>query len=181
MSAPLILIGGGVRCGKSRYALERALQLGARRTFFATAQLLDPEMELRAKRHREERAARFRTVESPFELCEALARDDSDVRVVDCVTLWLSNLLLRGDAQDAILTQVERLIAVLRQCAAPAVLVTNEVGMGIVPDSELGRAFRDLSGGAHQHLAHAADEVYFGALGLLLKLKPGPLVARAPA
>lgn len=180
MSARIILVGGGVRSGKSRFALHLAEQLGSRRTYFATAQAFDDEMRERARNHQAEREGRFATVEEPWELCERLAADTSDVAVVDCVTLWLSNLLLRGDTTETILGEVERLTSVLRARAGATVLVTNEVGMGVVPETPLGRAFRDISGGAHQRLAACADEVYFGALGLLLRLKPSPLVAEVP-
>ncbi|NMO16449.1 bifunctional adenosylcobinamide kinase/adenosylcobinamide-phosphate guanylyltransferase [Pyxidicoccus fallax] len=179
MSARIILVGGGVRSGKSAFAVRLAEKLGERRTYFATAQAFDDEMRERARRHQAERAGRFVTVEEPIALCERLEADTSDVAVVDCVTLWLSNLLLRGDSPDAILSEVERLTSVLRARAGATVLVTNEVGMGVVPDTPLGRVFRDVSGGAHQRLAACADEVYFGALGLLLRLKPSPLVLEA--
>jgi adenosylcobinamide kinase / adenosylcobinamide-phosphate guanylyltransferase len=176
VSGRVILVGGGVRCGKSRFALELAQAMGTRRTFIATAEPFDDEMRERARRHREERAGRFETVEEPRRLCEVLEEDTADVAVVDCVTLWLSNLLLRGDEPEAILGEVERLVGVLRRRRGATVLVTNEVGMGLVPESPLGRTFRDVSGGAHQRRAAA---VYFGALGLLLRLKPGNLVVGA--
>ncbi|MBZ4420309.1 bifunctional adenosylcobinamide kinase/adenosylcobinamide-phosphate guanylyltransferase [Myxococcus sp. RHSTA-1-4] len=179
MSARIILVGGGVRSGKSAFALRLAEKLGAHRTYFATAQAFDDEMRERARRHQAEREGRFITVEEPVALCERLEADTSDVAVVDCVTLWLSNLLLRGDTAGAILAEVERLTSVLRARPGATVLVTNEVGMGVVPDTPLGRVFRDVSGGAHQRLAACADEVYFGALGLLLRLKPSPLVVEA--
>jgi adenosylcobinamide kinase / adenosylcobinamide-phosphate guanylyltransferase len=176
VSERIILVGGGVRCGKSRFAIELAQTVGKRRTFIATSEPFDDEMRERARRHREERSDRFDTVEEPRRLCEVLEEDTADVAVVDCVTLWLSNLLLRGDEPEAILREVDRLVGVLRRRGATTLLVTNEVGMGLVPETPLGRTFRDVSGGAHQRLAAAADEVYFGALGLLLRLKPGNLV-----
>lgn len=179
MSGRIILVGGGVRCGKSRFALELAQAMGTRRTFVATSEPFDDEMRERARRHREERTGRFETVEEPRRLCEVLEADTADVAVVDCVTLWLSNLLLRGDEPEAILGEVDRLVGVLQRRRSATILVTNEVGMGLVPESPLGRTFRDVSGGAHQRLAAAADEVYFGALGLLLRLKPGNLVVGA--
>jgi len=162
----LILIGGGVRSGKSAFALRRARALGTRRVYVATAEPLDDEMSARIGRHVRERGADFRTVE--------------DVVVIDCLTLWLSNLLLRGDAEEAILGRVGRLIETLRAKPFHAIVITNEVGMGVVPESAVGRAFRDLSGRAHQLLAARADEVYFGALGTLIRLKPAPLAAVPP-
>ena len=99
--------------------------------------------------------------------------------VIDCLTLWLTNLLLAGRDPDAMLRCVDELADVVRQKSAHVILVTNEVGLGLVPESALGRTFRDVTGLAHQRLAAAADEVYFGALGMMLRLKPGPIVSAA--
>jgi len=178
----LILIGGGVRCGKSAYAMSRARVLGTRRVFVATAEALDGEMAERIERHVRERGSDFRTVEAPRDLVEKVeAIVDADVVVIDCVTLWLTNLLLRGDLEAAILGQVDRLAAALRAKPFHALLVTNEVGLGVVPDTALGRVFRDLCGRAHQALARPADEIYFGALGTLIRLRPAPLAVLTPA
>ena len=172
----LILIGGGVRCGKSTFALALARRLGNRRMYVATAEARDDEMALRIERHIQERGADFRTIEAPLNVVEAFSGAvDVEVVVLDCLTLWLSNLLLRGDAQPAILRQVDRLIEIARSRTFHAIVVTNEVGMGIVPETPLGRAFRDICGRAHQALTARADEVYFGAMGALIRLKPGPL------
>lgn len=171
----LVLVGGGVRCGKSRFALDLALAWPGPRTFLATAEAADEEMRERAERHRLERGNAFETVEEPLDLHGALARLDAQVVVVDCITLWLSNLLLREARPADVLAAVDAVCALLVRRAHPCVLVSNEVGMGIVPETPLGRAFRDLAGAAHQRLARAADEVYFGALGLMLRLKPGPV------
>ena len=171
----LILIGGGVRCGKSTFALALARRLGKRRGYVATAQARDDEMALRIERHIQERGSDFNTVEAPINVVEAIAAVDVDVVVLDCLPLWLSNLLLRGDAQPAILRQVDRFIETARSKQFHTIVVTNEVGMGIVPETPLGRAFRDLCGRAHQAFSARADEVYFGALGTLIRLKPGPL------
>jgi adenosylcobinamide kinase/adenosylcobinamide-phosphate guanylyltransferase len=177
----LILIGGGVRSGKSAFALRRARALGPRRVFVATAEPLDDEMSARIGRHVRERGADFRTVEAPLDVVERLESErEADVVVIDCLTLWLSNLLLRGDPEEAILGRVGRLIEMLRAKPFHAVVITNEVGMGVVPESAIGRAFRDLCGRAHQPLAARADEVYFGALGTLIRLKPAPLAAVPP-
>lgn len=173
----VILVGGGVRCGKSRHALELARAEPGPRAFLATAEARDAEMAERARRHRRERGRDFETFEAPLDLRGPLSRLEASVVVVDCVTLWLSNRLLRGDSPESILAEVDALCALLSRRARTCVLVTNEVGMGVVPDTPLGRAFRDLAGAAHQRLARAADEVIFGALGLLLRLKPGPVQA----
>jgi adenosylcobinamide kinase/adenosylcobinamide-phosphate guanylyltransferase len=171
----LILIGGGVRCGKSAFALRLARRLGKRRLYIATAEGRDGEMAARIARHAAERGPDFRTLEAPTEVVDAVEQADADVAVLDCVTLWLSNLLLRGDSEERILGQVDRLVEAVRTRPFPTIAVTNEVGMGIVPEHPLGRAFRDLSGRAHQALSARADEIYFGALGTLIRLKPGPI------
>ncbi|MDB4973824.1 MAG: cobP, partial [Myxococcaceae bacterium] len=176
-SARSILIGGGVRSGKSAYALVRARELGTRRAFIATAEAFDDEMRERALRHREERGREFHTLEAPRELVEALreAARHADVVVVDCLTLWLSNLLLDGLDAAAIALRVRELCAVIAQLGVHVVVVTNEVGLGIVPDSRLGRLFRDVSGAAHQALSKQCDELYFAVMGQLLRLRPGPI------
>ena len=179
MSAPrIVLVGGGARSGKSSFALRRARELGARRLFVATAEPFDDEMRARIARHRSDRGDDFRTVEEPLALPERLAAVDigeSDVVLIDCLTLWLSNLLVRGAADDEALAAVDRLLEAAERCPAPIVLVTNEVGMGLVPDTPLGRRFRDLAGFAHQRLAARADEIYVAILGLMLRVRPAPV------
>lgn len=176
MSGKLIVIGGGVRCGKSRYALELARACGAKLGFVATAQAYDDEMEERIEKHKAEREDRFHTIDAPFELEEALSTlADYDAVVVDCLTLWLSNLLLRGDEIDTILARVEKIATTER--SHNLIIVTNEVGMGVVPESKLGRAFRDLSGLAHQRLSESAHELYFATLGTMLRVRPEPITA----
>ncbi len=181
--ARTILIGGGVRSGKSAFALSRARELGERRGFIATAEPFDDEMRERAERHRVERGGEFFTLEAPRALSEALreAAQSADVVVVDCLTLWLSNLLLEGLDRTAIRGRVDELCATLRASSAHVVLVSNEVGLGIVPESKLGRTFRDLSGEAHQTLGSQADELYFAMMGQLVRLRPGPLELVASA
>lgn len=174
--ARIVLVGGGVRSGKSRWALRRATALGARRTFVATAQALDAEMRTRITRHRAERGEAFTTREAPTELSECLASlADTDVVLVDCLTLWLANLMLAGHDEPALLARVDALVASLLRRRFHCVLVTNEVGMGIVPDSPLGRAFRDIAGLTHQRVAAVADELYLATMGTVLRLKPAPV------
>jgi adenosylcobinamide kinase/adenosylcobinamide-phosphate guanylyltransferase len=177
MRPELILVGGGVRSGKSAFALSLARRLGDRRAFVATAQPFDDEMRERIAAHRAERAGDFATVEAPLDLAGALLgiAGAPDVVVVDCLTLWLSNLLLRGDRPEAIALEVLRLADVLRAGPFHAILVTNEVGMGVVPESALGRAFRDVAGRAHQELARRSDRIFLAALGCILRLRPAPL------
>jgi len=171
----IILVGGGTRSGKSRFALDLARKLGKNRLFVATGQAKDGEMSDRIRKHQETRGPDFSTLEEPLALAETLANvNKTDVVVIDCLTLWLSNLLLRDLSLEAIEAQVHALGSVLDQRTFHAVVVTNEVGMGIVPESSLGRHFRDVAGSAHQYLSRRADEVYFAVLGTLLRLKPQP-------
>ncbi|HKU43508.1 MAG TPA: bifunctional adenosylcobinamide kinase/adenosylcobinamide-phosphate guanylyltransferase [Polyangiales bacterium] len=173
----LIVVGGGVRSGKSAFALARARELGSRRAFVATAQAFDGEMRARIERHVAERGDEFRTFEEPRALAPLLARLDAEVVVVDCLTLWLSNLLLAEPQPNLSELEgaIDALCAQLAERRQHVILVTNEVGMGVVPESALGRLFRDVSGRANQRVCAIADEIYFGALGCMLRLRPEPL------
>ena len=187
----VVLVGGGVRSGKSRFALQRAMQLGQQRVFVATAQIYDDEMQRRVTAHQAERGAQFRTVEAPLELAQTLKglaqKGGVEVVVVDCLTLWQSNLLLAATGQSKtpeepqvkaqVLAQVQELVELLPQLPFSTVLVSNEVGMGIVPESALGRWFRDIAGTTHQQVAAIATEVHMAMMGMRLRLKPGPVVA----
>jgi adenosylcobinamide kinase/adenosylcobinamide-phosphate guanylyltransferase len=166
------LVGGGVRSGKSRFAVELGLKLGARRTFVATATPSDAEMRVRIDRHKLDRGAAFETIEEPVALADVLGRLSCDVVVVDCVTHWLSNLLLRRLGHDAILDDVDRVSAALASRRFHSILVTNEVGMSIHPATELGRAFVDVVGFANQRLAAVADDLYFATMGVVMKMNP---------
>jgi adenosylcobinamide kinase/adenosylcobinamide-phosphate guanylyltransferase len=172
----LILVGGGARSGKSGFGLERARALGPRRLFIATAERSDDEMRDRIARHRVDRGGDFDTLEEPRALPEAIAAAGShDVVLVDCLTIWISNLLVDGAPQEAVLDRVGALLAALASRRAHVVLVSNEVGMGLVPETPLGRTFRDLTGQAHQRIAAVADELYLAAMGVVLRLKPAPV------
>jgi len=175
----VVLVGGGVRTGKSTFALQRARSLGRRRVFVATAQGQDAEMSRRIADHVRTRGDDFRTVEEPLELPETLlGLRDTDVVVVDCLTLWLSNLLLLDNPAVDVPGRLAALVAALQRRAFHAVLVTNEVGMGIVPETPLGRQFRDAAGAVHQRLAAIADELYLGVMGVMLRLRPEPVSVR---
>jgi adenosylcobinamide kinase/adenosylcobinamide-phosphate guanylyltransferase len=179
----LILVGGGCRSGKSAFALARTRQLGARRVFLATGQAFDDEMRARIAAHRAERGDDFETIEAPVALVDTLAglgRERVDAVLVDCLTLWLSNLMLAEHADADIRAEIDRLVATLAPRRFHVVLVTNEVGMGVVPESALGRRFRDLAGFAHQRLAAAADEIHAALLGCVLRLHPAPVSLEAP-
>ncbi len=174
----MILVGGGARSGKSRFALAYARKLGTRRWFVATAQAADTEMGERIARHRDERGDDFVTKEEPLELPHLLGADlGADVVVVDCLTLWLCNLLMQNRSMAEIEAEIDALLAVLARRRSHVLLVSNEVGLGVVPESALGRTFRDLAGRAHQQLAGQADEVYLAAMGMIIRLAPEPLRA----
>ncbi len=172
----LALIGGGVRSGKSAFALRLAERLGERRAYIATAQILDDGMAERAARHRREREGRFTTLEEPDDLAGCIASlRGFDVVVVDCLTLWLSQRLVAGEPVDATLAKVDALVEVLAARRLHAVLVTNEVGMSVHPETALGRSFQDLAGWSHQRVARACDEIYLAVLGTVLRVRPSGL------
>lgn len=173
-----IFITGGARSGKSRFAEELTRAFGATRGYLATAQPLDEEMDERIRIHRQRRGEGWATIEEPLHLSQALAAHDGlySVILVDCVTLWLSNLLLgyedlEHESAERIADDIHRLLATLRDMRTPVILVSNEVGMGIVPEHRLGRLFRDLAGQANQRLAAAAEEAWLVVSGIPLKLK----------
>jgi adenosylcobinamide kinase/adenosylcobinamide-phosphate guanylyltransferase len=176
-SPRLVLIGGGARSGKSRFAITRAQALGGRRLFVATAERSDDEMRDRIARHRADRAtAGFDTLEEPRALPEALdSARDHDVILIDCLTIWIANLLVGGATPDVVEDRIGALLQVLARRRAHVVIVSNEVGMGLVPETPLGRLFRDLTGLAHQRLSAITDELYLAAMGVLLRLRPAPV------
>ncbi len=165
----IVLIGGGARSGKSRHALKLARQYGSRLAFIATAQAGDGEMRDRIARHRQERGPEFTTFEEPLCVAARIAAEDGrfDAFVVDCLTLWLSNFIEAGPAED----EIDKLIAAAAAARSPVLLVTNETGCGIVPENALARQFRDLAGRMNQRAAEAADEVYWMVFGIPLKVK----------
>jgi adenosylcobinamide kinase/adenosylcobinamide-phosphate guanylyltransferase len=171
MTVTTLLVLGGARSGKSRYAEARVAGVSGERVYIATAQAFDDEMAERIARHRQDRGGGWRTVEAPLDLPAAIrAESGSGAAVlVDCLTLWTSNLLLADRDVEA---ATERLLVAIRAHAGSLVLVTNEVGLGIVPDNALGRRFRDAAGRINQAVAAATDEVQFIAAGLPLRLKP---------
>lgn len=178
MSAPpgrrLTLVTGGARSGKSTLALSLATP-HERVLFAATAEARDGDMAARIAAHRLERPARWGTLEAPVQLAAALRAGAGgyDLVVVDCLTMWVSNLMLAADAPDdlAILAAADDLLAAYAEGAASWVVVTNEVGLGVVPPSELGRRYRDLLGRVNQRVAAAADAVHFVVAGLTVDLK----------
>lgn len=169
-----MLVLGGCRSGKSRFAEEWVSGRYARKTFIATLERsADPEMARRIDLHRATRATDWRTVEEPVALLRVLIEQQgqADIVLIDCLTLWLSNLLLRDWADAAIETAVRELRQAVPELAAPVVMVANEVGLGLVPESPLGRRFRDLAGWTNQQLAAAASHVVLVTAGIAQPLK----------
>ena len=176
------LVLGGARSGKSAFAEQLIGDSGLARIYLATATAGDDEMRSRIAHHRERRGDGWVTVEEPMALVDALTREAIHGRavLVDCLTLWLSNLLCADVPADEILVRVDAVAQAAGARAAPTLIVTNEVGLGLVPEHPLGRAFRDVTGLAHQRLAAGADEIYAGLLGMMLRLFPAPLVSFRP-
>ncbi len=168
--AHISLVLGGARSGKSRFAEDLALKSGLSRCYLATAEAFDQEMENRISRHQEDRGLAWQTIEEPVELVQALTKHSSEntVILVDCLTLWLSNLMGRN---MEIGPAFSKLIGCLDGLEGQVIFVSNEVGQGIVPDNKMARDFRDEAGRLHQMLAEKANDVYFITAGLSQKLK----------
>jgi len=168
-----VLILGGARSGKTALGERLAMRAGDKPAYLATAEALDGEMRDRVETHQRQRHGRFATIEEPIELTGAIvtAAKGHDVILVDCLTLWITNLLgANKDVADA----VEDLVVTLAQIkTARVILISNEVGLGIVPDNAMARSFRDLAGSAHQRLAEICSDVYFVVAGLPMTLKGG--------
>jgi adenosylcobinamide kinase/adenosylcobinamide-phosphate guanylyltransferase len=173
----LTFILGGCRSGKSGLALATANAIAAdRRVFIATSIPGDDEMKARVARHCAERGAGWTTVEAPLALAEAIAENDRNgcVILVDCLTLWISNMLLETGSPAEVEPRIPLLIRTLAQISCPVVVVSNEVGAGIVPENKLARQFRDLAGTANQAVAAAADRVVWVLAGIPVTIKPTP-------
>ena len=175
----LTLVLGGARSGKSRYAERLVEDAAAAGIYCATAEPGDAEMAARIAEHRARRGRSWRTIEAPLALAETIATETAADRplLVDCLTLWLSNLMLARMPLDR---EFGRLAAALRKAAGPVVLVANEVGLGLVPETALGRDFRDAAGRLNQEIAALSDRVVFLAAGLPLVLK-GASTNHSPA
>lgn len=164
------LVLGGARSGKSRFSENLALESGLLRHYVATSQIFDEEMRARITQHREQRGEGWVTHEEPLRLSEVLRDVAGPDRIVlvDCLTLWVTNLMM---AEADVEGEGRALVESLVQLSGPVIFVSNEVGLGIVPENRMARAFRDHAGRLHQALAAAADEVFFIAAGLPLKMK----------
>lgn len=190
--AKLIFILGGARSGKSTYAEELAKQLGGDAVLYvATSEVKDEEMQQRVEKHRAARPQTWRTVEAPTKLGEEISKNlkDEKVILIDCLTLFVSNALLETTApledvfdppsadpfdpeiEDQLMGEMEALVKTYQQSSVDTIIVSNEVGLGLVPPYELGRAYRDILGRANQYLASQADEVLFLVAGIPMKIK----------
>ena len=175
----IILVTGGSRSGKSAFAQRLAEALPGPRVFVATCPVIDPEMNERIRRHQEVRSLRdWQTFEEPLELAAALERaKDHSVVLVDCLTLWVNNVMYAAGQQEATVSETEiadrcqPILQAAREQGGTVVFVTNEVGMGLVPETPLGRRFRDLAGRVNQIIAAACDEVFLVVCGQPLKIK----------
>jgi adenosyl cobinamide kinase/adenosyl cobinamide phosphate guanylyltransferase len=173
----LVLLLGGARAGKSSMALRLAKSLDTSVCFIATAQGLDEDMESRIAKHKAERPPGWLTIEEPYQIDQALQRaSDARVVIVDCLTLFVSNWLMRYEDENQC---AQYLLPITRSFLEQAqsqqqtiICVSNEVGLGIVPETRLGRTFRDLLGRVNQDFAQAADKVYLMCAGLSVQLKP---------
>jgi len=170
MTEGIVLVLGGARSGKSAYAEKLVTESGLAATYIATAEPGDEEMKARIAEHRARRGAAWRTVEAPLDLEAALSEAAGAGRavLVDCLTLWISNLMLKGEDIEA---RGKLLADVTRKASGLRVIVSNEVGLGVVPDNALGRRFRDAQGRLNQTMAEVASRVVFMAAGLPLVLK----------
>ncbi|MCB1422334.1 MAG: bifunctional adenosylcobinamide kinase/adenosylcobinamide-phosphate guanylyltransferase [Nitratireductor sp.] len=166
-----MLVLGGARSGKSRFAEELVLASGLAPFYVATGRALDDEMRERIDKHREQRGKAWETVEEPLALADAVLQTALPGRIllVDCLTLWITNLMM---AEADVLRECESLIAALDSIQAPIVFVSNETGLGIVPEDAMARQFRDLAGIVNQRMAKRCETVWLVAAGLPLKLKP---------
>ena len=173
MNKKIIFITGGVRSGKSRFAQQIAKTFPGPKAYLATAQALDREMKKRIDQHKKSRPKAWRTLEEPVRIAEVLQSegDNCGLILLDCLTLWLSNLMMAGWGERKILGAADRFLNAARKAPCSLILVSNEVGMGIVPENPAARLFRDLSGLIHQKAAREADEVYFLMGGLPWKMK----------
>jgi len=173
MSKKTVFITGGARSGKSMFAEKLGSELAGKRAYLATAQALDPEMAARIDKHRKDRGTAWDTYEEPLAVAELLKKLSGryDVVLLDCLTLWLSNVMAHSDGDGAVTPRSEDLVKAIKDFNSSCIVVSNEVGLGIVPDNPLARKFRDFAGLLNQRVAQAADEVYFTAAGIPVKIK----------
>ncbi|MEW6040194.1 MAG: bifunctional adenosylcobinamide kinase/adenosylcobinamide-phosphate guanylyltransferase [Elusimicrobiota bacterium] len=168
----ITFILGGARSGKSSFALALTKKKAGRTAFIATCRPLDEEMKRRIALHRAKRPSDWRTFEEPLQLSALVKKISPKFRVliIDCLTLFISNILLKGHSDNVIEKRVIELLKILKKLKCNSILIANEVGLGVVPESKLGRKFRDLAGRINQTVAGLADEVFFITAGIPLKI-----------
>jgi len=174
MIAKSTLIIGGCRSGKSAHALKLANQIKGRpKIFVATCIPLDKEMQQRVDYHKKERSKEWQTIEAPLNIPEVLTTHAANAKIIliDCLTLWVSNLLMENEDLEFIKEQGGELASSVQNCACPVILVANEVGLGIVPDNRIARLFRDAAGAVNQIIAAACQRVVMTMAGITVTIK----------
>ncbi len=168
-----ILVIGGCRSGKSSHALHLAEQFPGQKIFLATCMPQDKEMEQRVLRHQQQRSSAWETLEVPVFIPEAIHKNSikEHVILVDCLTLWINNLILDDDKPENIDNHIQKLTESIEKAECPVILVSNEVGTGIVPENKLARLFRDIAGFANQKVAACVDQVIWMVAGIPVKIK----------
>lgn len=166
----IIFITGGARSGKSRFAVAEASKIKSKKLYIATAQALDEEMKERIEKHKKHRGKDWDTHEEPLDIVDVIKKnkDEYSVMVVDCLTLWLSNLMHSNKDTEQ---EIDCFVSSLSNINCTLFFVSNEVGMGIVPENELARKFRDIAGVLNQKIAAISDEVYLVTAGIPIKIK----------
>ncbi|MFH2046277.1 MAG: bifunctional adenosylcobinamide kinase/adenosylcobinamide-phosphate guanylyltransferase [Pseudomonadota bacterium] len=170
----IIFLTGGCKSGKSRHALDLAENItGDKKIFIATCTPFDEEMKERIRRHKEERSKKWHTIEEPVLLSEAISQwsAKSDIILIDCLTLWINNIMLQHTDIDKVSESIQKLVSSLKNSNCPVILVSNEVGSGIVPDNELSRFFRDAAGLVNQKIASIANWVIWMVAGIPVVIK----------
>lgn len=164
----IIFVLGGCRSGKSRFALDYANRHYRKKVFLATSQALDNEMERRIARHKKERGPDWTTIEEPKKLTEILAslKNSFEVVLIDCLTIWISNLLMDGETEEQIIFRTENLIEGMKKADQSIVVVSNEVGSGIVPENKIARMYRDIAGIVNQKMAVCSNTVVLTVAGI---------------
>jgi len=164
----ILFVTGGCRSGKSSFALDYANRHFSKKVYLATSLALDDEMKARIKRHQEQRGSDWITVEEAKKVSQAIFSlpEDTDVILLDCLTMWISNLLLEGQGQERIFQEIESLIETIKKAPQSIITVSNEVGSGVVPDNTISRMFRDIVGIANQRIVACSDTVVLTVAGL---------------
>lgn len=168
----IIFVIGGARSGKSRFAAEIAKKSKCKTAFIATCEALDNEMKKRISLHKKNRPSSWRTIDEPLDLFSAVKKaKNADCIIIDCLTLWVSNLMLKNKTEPAIIKEINSITGHLKKIPGKSIIVSNEVGLGIVPDNKLARDFRDIAGRLNQLFAEKADQVFMMHAGIPLQLK----------